>query len=226
MRLKKILKLSLFNLNTYVIGGPENIQERHLLSSETKSEALVRFVDIFSSLGLDVFQLRFKNSSDDDFLKLAIEIVRVLKNTNCKLCINDNVKVVNKLSNNVDILHIGQNDMEPQLAKKKINSNIKIGLSITGFDQIQNIPDFINYIGVGPVFPTNSKTDASNAMGEVILEEIVKKVDIPVVAIGGIKLKNINKLKSMGVSGFAMISEIFSSIDPEKKFKEFKKLAK
>ena len=120
MRLKKILKLSLFNLNTYVIGGPENIQERHLLSSETKSEALVRFVDIFSSLGLDVFQLRFKNSSDDDFLKLAIEIVRVLKNTNCKLCINDNVKVVNKLSNNVDILHIGQNDMEPQLAKKKL----------------------------------------------------------------------------------------------------------
>ena len=218
--------MSSFNLNTYVIGGPENIQERHLLPSETKSEALVRFVDIFSSLGLDVFQLRFKNSSDDDFLKLASEIVQVLKNTNCKLCINDNVNIVNKLTNDVHILHIGQNDMEPQLAKKKINSNVKIGLSITDFDQIQNIPDFINYIGVGPVFPTNSKTDASNAMGEVILEEIVKNVDIPVVAIGGIKLKNINKLKSMGVSGFAMISEIFSSIDPEKKFEEFIKLAK
>ena len=77
--------MSSFNLNTYVIGGPENIQERHLLPSETKSEALVRFVDIFSSLGLDVFQLRFKNSSDDDFLKLANEIVQVLKNTNCKI---------------------------------------------------------------------------------------------------------------------------------------------
>ena len=218
--------MSSFNLNTYVIGGPENIDERHLLPSETKSEALVRFVDIFSSLGLDVFQLRFKNSSDDDFLKLASEIVQVLKNTNCKLCINDNVHIVNKLTNDVHILHIGQNDMEPQLAKKKINSNVKIGLSITDFDQIQNIPDFIDYIGVGPVFPTNSKTDASNVMGEVILEEIVKKVDIPVVAIGGIKLKNINKLKSMGVSGFAMISEIFSSINPEKKFKEFKKIAK
>ena len=218
--------MSSFNLNTYIIGGPDNIQERHLLPSETKSEALVRFVDIFSSLGLDVFQLRFKNSSDDDFLKLASEIVQVLKNTNCKLCINDNVHIVNKLTNDVHILHIGQNDMEPQLAKKKINSNVKIGLSITDFDQIQNIPDFIDYIGVGPVFPTNSKTDASNVMGEVILEEIVKKVDIPVVAIGGIKLKNINKLKSMGVSGFAMISEIFSSINPEKKFKEFKKIAK
>ena len=114
MRLKKILKLSSFNLNTYVIGGPENIQERHLLPSETKSEALVRFVDIFSSLGLDVFQLRFKNSSDDDFLKLANEIVQVLKNTNCKLCINDNVQIVNKLINDVDILHIGQNDMRPE----------------------------------------------------------------------------------------------------------------
>jgi len=226
MRLKKILKLSSFNLNTYVIGGPENIEERHLLPSETKSEALVRFVDIFSSLGLDVFQLRFKNSSDDDFLKLANEIVQVLKNTNCKLCINDNVQIVNKLSNDVDILHIGQNDMNPELAKNQISSKVKIGLSITDLDQIQNIPNFINYIGDGPIFPTSSKTDASNAMGDLTLDEIIKKVDIPVVAIGGIKLKNINKLKCMGVSGFAMISEIFGSIDPEKKFKEFKKLAK
>ena len=226
MRLKKILKLSSFNLNTYVIGGPENIQERHLFPSETKSEALVRFVDIFSSLGLDVFQLRFKKSTDDDFLKLAHEIVHVLKNTSCKLCINDNVQAVKKLSNDVDILHIGQNDMNPELAKNQISNKVKIGLSITDLDQIQNIPSFIDYIGVGPIFPTNSKTDASNAMGEVILEEIIKKVDIPVVAIGGIKLKNIDKLKSMGVSGFAMISEIFSSIDPEKKFLEFKELAK
>ena len=218
--------MSLFNLNTYVIGGPENIQERHLLPSETKSEALVRFAGIFSSLGLDVFQLRLKNSNTYDFLKLANEMLEVLKNTNCKLCINDNVEVVNKLANDVDILHIGQNDMDPELAKNKISSKVKIGLSITDIDQIHNIPDFIDYIGVGPVFPTNSKDDASNAMGELILEEIVKKVDIPVVAIGGIKLKNIKKLKSIGVLGFAMISEIFSSVDPEKKFIEFKKLAR
>jgi len=218
--------LNLFNLNTYVIGGPENIQERHLLPSETKSEALVRFVGIFSSLGLDVFQLRLKNSNTYDFLKLANEILEVLKNTNCKLCINDNVEVVTKLANDVDILHIGQNDMDPELAKNKISSKVKIGLSITDIDQIHNIPNFIDYIGVGPVFPTNSKDDASNAMGELILEEIVKKVDIPVVAIGGIKLKNIKKLKSIGVLGFAMISEIFSSVNPEKKFLEFKKLAR
>ena len=218
--------MNLFNLNTYVIGGPENIQERHLLPYETKSEALVRFASIFSSLGLDVFQLRLKNSNTCDFLKLANKMLEVLKNTNCKLCINDNVEVVTKLANDVDILHIGQNDMDPELAKNKISSKVKVGLSIPALDQIQNIPNFINYIGVGPIFPTESKTDASKVMGELILEEIIKKVDIPVVAIGGIKLKNINKLKSMGVSGFAMISEIFSSIDPEKKFKEFKKLAK
>ena len=218
--------MNLFNLNTYVIGGPENIQERHLLPSETKSEALVRFAGIFSSLGLDVFQLRFKNSNTYDFLKLANEMLEVLKNTNCKLCINDNVEVVNKLANDVDILHIGQNDMDPELAKNKISSKVKIGLSITDIDQIHNIPNFIDYIGVGPVFPTNSKDDASNAMGELILEEIVKKVDIPVVAIGGIKLKNIKKLKSIGVLGFAMISEIFSSVNPEKKFLKFKKLAR
>ena len=106
-----------FNLNTYVIGGPENIQERHLLPSETKSKALVRFVDIFSSLGLDVFQLRFKNSSDCDFLKLANEVAEVLKNKNCKLCINDNVQVAKKLNDDVDILHIGHLNIIKEASK-------------------------------------------------------------------------------------------------------------
>ena len=63
-------------------------------------------------------------------------------------------------------------------------------------------------------------------MGELILEQIINKIDIPVVAIGGIKLQNIKKLRALGVSGVAMISEIFNSDDPEKKFKEFKSLVK
>jgi len=218
--------LNSFKLNTYLIGGPENIQNKHILPNENKKEALLRFVSIFASLGLDVFQLRCKYMKDQEFLKLAHEVANILITTNCKFCVNDNVMIVKKLTNHVDILHLGQDDMRPEKAKKIINDRIKIGLSITNLSQINNIPSFVSYIGVGPIFPTISKSDASEAMGELILEQIINKIDIPVVAIGGIKLRNIEKLRALGVSGFAMISEIFNSDDPEKKFKEFKSLAK
>ena len=215
-----------FKLNTYLIGGPENIQSKHILPNENKKEALLRFVSTFASLGLDVFQLRCKSMNDQEFLKLANKVANILITTNCKFCINDNVMIVKKLTKYVDILHLGQDDMKPEKAKKIINDRIKIGLSITNLSQINNIPSFVSYIGVGPIFPTVSKSDASEAMGELILEQIINKIDIPIVAIGGIKLQNIKKLRALGVSGVAMISEIFNSDDPEKKFKEFKSLAK
>ena len=181
------------DLHSYFVAGPENLLPHHISKSEKPEKALIRIVSELAENGLDVFQLRAKSMKDIEIIELIKDIRLATSNCDMKLCINDNVQVVNKLSNDVDILHIGQNDMNPELAKNQISSRVKIGLSITDLDQIQNIPNFINYIGVGPIFPTESKTDASIAMGELILEEIIKKVDIPVVAIGGIKLKNIKK---------------------------------
>ena len=224
--MKRISKLNSFKLNTYIIAGPENIQDKTLLPKETKREGLIRFVYTFASLGLDVFQLRCKNLKDKEFLSLAQDLGFILKNTNCKFCVNDNVKVVSMLPNEIDILHIGQDDMKPEQAKNQINNKVKIGWSITDISQVEKIPYFVDYIGVGPIYPTTTKNDAANAMGEEVIERIIKTVKIPVVAIGGIKLKNINRLRSLGVSGIAIISEIFNSNNPKDKFIEFKNLAK
>ena len=218
--------MNLYKLNTYLIAGPENVNSETILKNETKESALIRLVTNFAYAGLDVFQLRCKDFSKNELYKIAKKIGSNLINTKCKFCINDDVDVTIMLKEKVNILHLGQDDMHPTEAKKMIGDNISLGLSITDIKQIYKIPEIVDYIGVGPVYKTDSKSDASKPMGVSVLRNIIEEVKIPVVAIGGLKLKNIPQLKQIGVSGFAMISEVFNSIHPEKKFIEFKKLAK
>ena len=218
--------MNLYKLNTYLIAGPENVNSETILKNETKESALIRLVTDSAYDGLNVFQLRCKDFSKNELYKIAEKIGSNLINTKCKFCINDDVDVTIMLKEKVNILHLGQDDMHPTEAKKMIGDNISLGLSITDIKQIYKIPEIVDYIGVGPIYKTDSKSDASKPMGISVLRNIIEEVKIPVVAIGGLKLKNIPQLKQIGVSGFAMISEIFNSIHPEKKFIEFKKLAK
>ena len=216
----------MYKLNTYLIAGPENVNSETILKNETKESALIRLVTDFAYDGLDVFQLRCKNFSKNELYKIAEKIGSNLINTKCKFCINDDVDVTIMLKEKVNILHLGQDDMHPTEAKKVIGDHISLGLSITDFSQIYKIPEIVDYIGVGPVYKTASKSDASKPMGISKVRNIIDKVQIPVVAIGGLQLKNIPQLKEIGVSGFAIISAIFGEEDPYSSFIKYKKLAK
>ena len=216
----------MYKLNTYLIAGPENVNSETILKNETKESALIRLVTDFAYDGLDVFQLRCKNFSKNELYKIAEKIGSNLINTKCKFCINDDVDVTIMLKEKVNILHLGQDDMHPTEAKKMIGDNISLGLSITDIKQIYKIPEIVDYIGVGPIYKTDSKSDASKPMGVFTLRNIIKEVKIPVVAIGGLQLKNILQLKQIGVSGFAIISAIFGEKDPQSTFNKYKKLAK
>ena len=216
----------MYKLNTYLIAGPENINSETVLKNETQESALIRLVTDFANNGLDVFQLRCKDFSKNEFYKIAETIGSKLIKTECKFCINDDVDVTIRLKEKVNILHLGQDDMHPTEAKKMIGDHISLGLSITDISQIYKIPEIVDYIGVGPVYKTATKSDASKPMGISTVRNIIDKVQIPVVAIGGLQLKNIPQLKEIGVSGFAIISAIFGEEDPYSSFIKYKKLAK
>ena len=216
----------MYKLNTYLIAGPENVNSETILKNETKESALIRLVTDFAYDGLNVFQLRCKDFSKNELYKIAEKIGSNLINTKCKFCINDDVDVTIMLKEKVNILHLGQDDMHPTKAKKMIGDNVSLGLSITDIKQIYKIPEIVDYIGVGPIYKTDSKSDASKPMGISTLRNIIKEVKIPVVAIGGLQLKNIHELKQIGVSGFAIISAIFGEKDPQSSFKKYKQLAK
>ena len=210
------------NLQSYFIAGPENLLPHHISKSEQIDKALVRIVSELAENGLDVFQLRAKSIQDTEIIDLIKDLRSATYNTKMKLCINDNVKVASKCKGLIDILHLGQSDMKPNEAKKIIDQNIKIGLSITDINQLNNIPYCVNYLGVGPIFPTGSKNDASLPMGLNTLKEIINKTELPIVAIGGISLDNINDLFKLGVSGVAVISAILNEYNPIENFHKLK----
>ena len=174
------------NYSTYFVAGPENILPNHILGNENKEQALIRIVRELATNGLNVFQLRAKNLDENNIIQLLKDLRFAIHNTNTKLCINDNVSVASKVGDIIDILHLGQSDMNPVTAKNIIDNNIEIGLSITNENQLDNIPDCIDYIGVGPIYKTSSKDDASEPLGENGLKNILMKTNIPVIAIGGI----------------------------------------
>ena len=197
--------------STYFVAGPENILSNHQLGNENKDQTLVRIVKELAVNGLNVFQLRAKNLDDNSIIKLLKDLKSAIHNTNTKLCINDNVSVASKVGDIIDILHLGQLDMNPVKAKNIIDHNIEIGLSITNENQLDSIPDCVDYVGVGPIYKTNSKDDASEPLGENGLKNILMKTNIPVIAIGGISNIKVNKLFKLGVSGVAVISNILNN---------------
>ena len=211
------------NLQSYFIAGPENLLPNHIYKSENPNKALVRIVGELAENGLDVFQLRAKSRNDNEIIDLIKDLSSATSKSKMKLCINDNVNVASKCKDLIDILHLGQSDMKPNEAKKMIDQNIEIGLSITNKNQLDNIPNCVNYLGVGPIFPTGSKNDASLPIGSNTLREIINKTELPVVAIGGISLDDINDLFKLGVSGVAVISAILNEYNPIENFYKLKK---
>ena len=213
----------MLDYSTYFVAGPENILSNHLLNNENKEQALVRIVRELAINGLNVFQLRAKNLDENNIIALLKDIRLAIHNTNTKLCINDNVSIASKVGNLIDILHLGQSDAHPDKAKRIIGSDIEIGLSITNENQIDYIPDCVDYIGVGPIYKTNSKDDASEPLGENGLKNIILKTNVPVVAIGGISTTKVSKLFELGVSGVAVISNILNNENHLQNFLSLKK---
>ena len=213
----------MLDYTTYFVAGPENILLNHILNNENKEQALVRIVRELAINGLNVFQLRAKNLDENNIISLLKDIRLAIHDTNTKLCINDNVSIASKVGNLIDILHLGQSDTHPDKAKRIIDSDIEIGLSITNENQIDYIPDCVDYIGVGPIYKTNSKDDASEPLGENSLKSIILKTNVPVVAIGGISTIKVRKLFELGVSGVAVISNILNSENHLQNFLSLKK---
>ena len=210
------------DLQSYFVAGPENLLPHHMSKSEKPEKVLIKIVSELAESGLDVFQLRAKSMQDNDIIDLIKDLRSGTTNTKMKLCINDNVNVATKCKGLIDILHLGQSDMKPNDAKKIIDQNIEIGLSITHESQLGNIPDCVNYLGVGPIFPTGSKNNASEPIGSNRLKEIINKTNLPVVAIGGISIEDTCDLFKLGVSGVAVISAILNQYNPIENFHKFK----
>ena len=161
--------------------------------------------------GVTCLQLREKELDESDFLKEAEQISALCKEYKIPFIVNDNVNIA--IACKADGIHIGQEDMELTNVRKLVGEDMIIGVSAhTVEEAIKAQEGGADYIGIGAVFATSTKTDVDVLSFET-LRSICEAVDIPTVAIGGIKKDNICKLKGSGIDGVAVVSAIFAAND-------------
>ena len=137
--------------------------------------------------------------------------------------VNDNLEVA--IKSNADGIHVGQQDMNAKDVRRLIGDDKILGVSVHTIDQALTAEKTgADYLGVGSVFTTTTKSDAAVVSYET-LALICKAVSVPVVAIGGINKDNILRLSGSGVDGVAVVSAIFSARDIEKECRELRILS-
>jgi thiamine-phosphate pyrophosphorylase len=171
--------------------------------------------------GVTAVQLREKSCSMRDFVQLGRELKRLLAPRQVPLIVNDRVDVALEIG--ADGVHIGQHDMDPERARRLLGPDAIIGLSIETIEQARAAVSLdVDYLGVGPVFATATKTDAAPPLGVAALAEIRAISRHRVVAIGGIGQENARQAIDSGADGVAIVSAICAADDPERAAKELR----
>ncbi len=158
--------------------------------------------------GVTFVQLRDKELDKEAFLKEALELRALCRSYGVPFVINDRVDAA--LEADADGVHVGQKDMEAGCVRELLGSDKILGVSVRTVEQaLLAERQGADYLGVGAVFPTGTKTDARPLSRET-LEEICRAVEIPVVAIGGISRENVMELAGSGICGTAVVSAVFA----------------
>ncbi|SDN75339.1 thiamine phosphate synthase [Alkalicoccus daliensis] len=181
---------------------------------------------VFEALrgGVTIFQLREKGEGslqqENERLELALQMKELCDSFHVPLIINDDVELA--LQCNADGLHIGQEDMDPEEARKKMGDNKILGVSAYTVAEARSAGKYADYIGVGPMYETQSKADAKSAVGPSRIKMMREEgIQTPIVAIGGIRTDHVSSILQAGADGVSVISAIARAEAPESAAVEF-----
>lgn len=172
--------------------------------------------------GATLVQLREKLGDTGIFYERARQLKQVTDRYHVPLIIDDRIDIM--LAVDADGVHVGQSDMPVSVARKMIGHDKILGVSAGTLEEaVKAEKDGADYLGVGGMFPTATKTDADITSMET-LKVILQTVHIPVVVIGGINQKTIPQFKGLDIAGCAVVSAIMASRNPQNSAKELKEL--
>ena len=195
----------------YLVLDPELARGRPL--TEVAREAIEG--------GVSMLQLRYKGAKAREFLELAQRIKEVSAECRIPLIINDRLDIA--LAAGADGVHLGQEDLPSQEARRILGSQMILGVSAGCLQEAQDAENAgASYIGLGSIFPTSSKPDAGRPIGAGVIAEVTQVVRIPVVAIGGIQVDNAEEVIQKGASGVAVISAILQAKDSKRAAQQLK----
>jgi thiamine-phosphate pyrophosphorylase len=177
--------------------------------------------------GARFLQVRAKHAPSSAFLQMCEQVVALAHPAGASVVVNDRADI-GKLSL-ADGVHLGQDDLDPADARRILGGFAIIGLSTHSIEQAHAAARApVDYIAVGPVFGTSSKTTGYNPVGTALVSEVRRMldtdgVDKPIVAIGGITLERAAEVIRAGASSVAIISDLLSTGDPAARVRELLK---
>ena len=189
----------------------------------TGKQTLYEQVEAALKGGVTCVQLREKELDETAFLQEAKELCALCRRYGVPFLVNDNVEIA--IACGADGIHVGQEDLAAGEVRRRVGETMILGVSVhTVEEACQAVRDGADYLGLGAVFPTSTKTDVEQMSNET-LQAICDAVDVPIVAIGGINRGNILKLAGSGVDGVALVSAIFSAEDIEGACRELRAMS-
>jgi thiamine-phosphate diphosphorylase len=168
-----------------------------------------------------MLQLRYKGKNMAEFLKLARQIRKICLPFQVPLIINDRLDIA--LAVDAEGVHVGQEDLPAHEARQILGPDRVLGVSATCLKEAEEAERVgASYIGLGSIFSTSSKADVGRPIGTEAIAEVSRAIRIPVVAIGGIHLGNVEEVIRRGAAGVAVISAIMHAQDSKEAARKMK----
>ncbi len=192
-----------FDLSLYLVTDPEMTARRGLL------ETVAAAVDG----GVTMVQLRHKDGAARAMVEAGRALRTLLAPRGIPLIVNDRVDVAHAIA--ADGVHVGPDDLAPAAARAILGPRALIGFSINQAEQVSSLDAAsVDYVGLGPLFPTGTKAYDQAALGPAGFAAIRRRLSCPVVAIGGIDAHNAGQAVAAGADGIAVVSAICAASDP------------
>lgn len=160
--------------------------------------------------GAEMIQLREKKLASADFYEAAEAALETARQSNVKIIINDRVDIARALK--ADGVHLGQDDLPPEHARRILGDAAIIGFSTHDLEQVRRAVSLpINYLAIGPIFTTKTKENPDQTVGIEMIKETRDLIgDFPMVAIGGITSENFQSVLAAGANSAAIVSDLVS----------------
>lgn len=173
--------------------------------------------------GVRIIQYREKDKHMGHQYDECVQIRKMTSDAGVVFIVNDHVDLA--MAVHADGVHVGQDDLPVNEIRRLTGGKMIIGLSTHSPEQAKAaVSQGVDYIGVGPVFKTYTKKDVCDPVGFEYLEYVAANMDIPFVAIGGIKEHNVHEIVNRGARCVAMVTEIVGADDIGNKIKNLRKI--
>ncbi|KRN75382.1 hypothetical protein IV73_GL000547 [Weissella kandleri] len=196
-------------LARYLVAGPQDYAQL------TLAEFTERIVTLMQA-GITLYQFRDKGytyQNADERLQLVQKLVHLGQQFNVPVIINDDLDLA--LTVQAAGVHVGQDDLAIEQVLRHKSANFWVGLSVRNLTEMKAAQALaVDYLGVGPLMPTQTKVDAAPALGLRRLKTLLEHNHHATVGIGGIKLSDLKSLAQSGLDGVAVVSLLTQAPDP------------